>query len=704
VLGLFYLFLCFTTGWAICTYAFPGLEKVAWTAYDKRKISVSPYLLLFPSWYVIGTLAITWVTYLIALLFAQKVNPLVIANGVSMTLALVGSAATFYRKEINSQKNQMTQKGQNSQKSSLLCNDRKARYLEISLFIAITILACVLMWTTFFVRGSQLYVGATVFSDFAPHIGMIRSFSYGNNFPTAYSHFAGEDIKYHFMFQFLVGNLEFLGLRLDYAFNIPSILSFIGAFLLLYFLVVKITGKISAGMLSCLFFAFRSSKSLFTYLAELPVGTSIRQALTENSNFIGDTPNEEWGLWNLNVYCNQRHLAFGLAGILFLLILFLPHLYEMFEALKQQSFHKNGRNKKEYQNGLANKFIQKVKVIFFTKEGWKIQDLRLSIASGLLLGSLSFFNGAAVIGCLLVLFVIAALSRRRLEFVIVAGIAITLTLLQTKLFIKDFMVSPELFFGFIAENKTIFGVASYLGRLLGILPFVLLAAFCLENGIGRYLMLAFTLPLLFALTVSLTTDVTVNHKYIMMSCIFLSIFAASLMTKLLERRDFFLRFASVILIIVLTATGIYDFATILKKNNPQNAIVLNMNDPLTQWIDQNSDSKDIFLTSNYFLNQVVLGGAMLYQGWQYYAWSVGYDTVYREEMVKRMYEAQTPLELNNLVKENNIRFIIVDRDNRISDNYSVEEDNIRSTYSCVKEYGEGEWKTSIYDTRLLLSE
>jgi len=330
--------------------------------------------------------------------------------------------------------------------------------------------------------------------------------------------------------------------------------------------------------------------------------------------------------------------------------------------------------------------------------------LRLSIASGLLLGSLAFFNGAAVIGCLLVLFVIAALSRRRLEFLIVAGIAITMTLLQTKLFIKDFMVSPELFFGFIAENKTIFGVASYLDRLLGILPFVLLAAFCLENGIGRYLMLAFTLPLIFALTVSLTTDVTVNHKYIMMSCIFLSIFAASLLTKLMERRDFFLRFASVILIIILTATGIYDFATILKKNNPQNAIVLDLNDPLTQWIDQSSDSKDIFLTSNYSLNQVVLGGAMLYQGWQYYAWSVGYDTVYREEMVKRMYEAQTPLELNNLVKENNIRFIIVDRDNRISDNYYVDEDNIRSTYSCVKEYGEGEWKTSIYDTRLPLSE
>ena len=30
------------------------------------------------------------------------------------------------------------------------------------------------------------------------------------------------------------GNLEFLGMRIDYVFNIPSILSFVSAFMLLY--------------------------------------------------------------------------------------------------------------------------------------------------------------------------------------------------------------------------------------------------------------------------------------------------------------------------------------------------------------------------------------------------------------------------------------------------------------------------------------
>ena len=96
---------------------------------------------------------------------------------------------------------------------------------EIVFISAVIGLVSLLMWRTFFVKEGTLYVGLSVFSDFAPHLGMIRSFSLGNNFPTVYSH-----IRYHFMFQFLAGNLEFLGMRLDWAFNLPSALSMISVF------------------------------------------------------------------------------------------------------------------------------------------------------------------------------------------------------------------------------------------------------------------------------------------------------------------------------------------------------------------------------------------------------------------------------------------------------------------------------------------
>ncbi len=500
-------------------------------------------------------------------------------------------------------------------------------------------------------------------------------------------------------------------------------------FLLAYVLAVKITAKISAGLLTCLFLAFRSSKTLFVWLANLPGGTNPWKALADNYDFIASTPNEEWGLWNLNVFCNQRHLAFGIAGILLIIIFFLPHLYEMFDGTGEVSYDTDGqqsaRRAAAYgRSGTVSynmteqrptgtreiiinrpsdrqpgRLIDRFKQIFFTRSGWEVRDLRLSIASGVLLGSMAFFNGAAVIACLLVLFMTAILSKRRLELVITAGITVLLSTLQTHLFIHGNAVNAKLLFGFIADHKTIFGSAAYLGRLLGILPFVLLAAFCLEKGVGRYLIAVFTLPLVFAFTVSLTVDVMVNHKYIMISCMLLSVFAASFLVRIWEERDFFLQFVAIILIIMLTATGLYDYTTVLKKNVPSSDFVLKLDDPLTLWIRENSDSRDIFLTASYSLNQVVLGGAMLYQGWQYYAWSAGYDTFYRDDMVKLMYEAQSPADLDVLVKQNKIRFIIVDYDNRVSELYTVNEDNIRTAYQCVYSEGEGEWATSVYDTK-----
>ena len=47
-------------------------------------------------------------------------------------------------------------------------------------------------------------------------------------YTSQYPHYGGQDVKYHFMFQFLVGNLEYLGLRLDLGYNLVSILSLAG--------------------------------------------------------------------------------------------------------------------------------------------------------------------------------------------------------------------------------------------------------------------------------------------------------------------------------------------------------------------------------------------------------------------------------------------------------------------------------------------
>jgi len=683
MIGLIYLILCFGVGWGICSICLPELYSSTGSTYDNRAIKLSSYILLLPVWFTLGVLSMTWLVYLIALLASSMEAPLIIANAITMPLAFVFFLVIYY---LNKSKNKL-------RGGSLLCQDKRTRAKEGIIFGLVTVLAIILMWSTFYVKDGQLNIGVSVFSDFSPHIGMIRSFSYGNNFPTSYSHFAGEDIRYHFMFQFLVGNLEFLGMRIDYAFNIPSILSFISAFMLLYVLALKISGRLLSGALALLFFAFRSGKAIFLYIQRVPKGESVLKSLWYNTNFIGDTPHEDWGLWNLNVYCNQRHLAFGLTVMFFIIFMFLPHLYEMFERVSYQ--YKSFQTKK---TSKSYQIWNTIRYAFFSKEGWKVINLACPLFLGILLGSLSFFHGAAVIGCLLVLFVLAIFSLRRLEFLITAVIAVILSSLQSSLFIDGSAIAPKLLFGFIAENKTLFGVVAYLEQLLGVLPLVIILAFIFGRKIERYQIMAFSAPLVFAFTVSLTVDVTVNHKYIMMSCILLGILASVFITSILDKKSVVFKLAGIMLVLMMTLTGIYDFVTVLTKNFREGRVILDMKHPTTDFVRENSDSKDIFLTDSYTINQVVFGGAMLYQGHQYYAWSAGYDTYYRDIMVASMYQASSPRELDKLVRENNISYIIVDYGNRTSMDYNLNEDNIRATYECVYETGSDEWDLSIFDT------
>ena len=58
-------------------------------------------------------------------------------------------------------------------------------------------------------------------------------------------------------------------------------------------------------------------------------------------------------------------------------------------------------------------------------------------------------------------------------------------------------------------------------------------------------------------------------------------------------------------------------------------------------------------------------------------WSAGYDTAYRDEQVRCMYEAENTEELAWLLQENNIRYIIVDHDKRL-----LPVLNLRQYFAC----------------------
>ncbi|MBR2407744.1 MAG: hypothetical protein IKB07_02190 [Lachnospiraceae bacterium] len=712
MLGFIYLLVGVGFGYAVCETLFPNFCHIGEKTFSGKKLLLPSYYIRIPAWVLSGIIPLTWVTYLTAYVvkvFGGVEYPLATANVISLLLFAAMTALLWWYR---------AKKGQKTEKE--VWGNRRVLLLEAVFFGAILLFFTELMFNTFRVENGQLLVGWAVHSDFAPHLGMIRSFSCGNNFPTQYAHFAGEDIKYHFMFQFLVGNLEFLGMGIDWAFNLLSIFGLVATCTLLYALAAKLTGKRLVGGLTVLFFMFRSSPSFFRFLAETPKEQLTLEYLKNYREFFYYTNKEEWGLWNLKVYCNQRHLAFAIAVMLLALHFFMPYVYEMANKLKEKrealaTQPRTCKTVPEWACATGKNCYGYLKAFFFTKTAFWVKHPWRAFFLGVLLGGLSFFNGSVVISCCAMLFFMAAVSDYRLDYLITAVTALVLSVLESKLFITGSAVSVQYFFGFLADNRTVFGVMDYMWRLWGILLLFIAAYLCFGRGVKRYLIFVFSVPLVIAFTVFLIAGievspdnmhnvlwyVSVNHKFVMMSAMLLSIFPAIIIGSLFEKHCTWTkqsaclrRVVAVGLVVLMTLTGVFEYH--VTRNVDKNHEHYDLQDPLAVWINQNTDSEDLFLTGPYELSPILLGGGMLYYGHSYYAQSAGYDTDSREATVRQMYGATSPSSLDALVQEYGIDFIVVD--SKAKENYTVREYVIAATYEAVYAQGEGDGALTIYDT------
>lgn len=666
MIGLLYLILCFTTGLFFCSMLLPKLNRSA--------DHISSCFVLIPAWFVTGTIILSWTTYIFACVFSGTASPLSIANVITILLAvlfIVVCAFLVFK-----------------DKFSLILPDITAITLpEALIFAAVSVFVIILMLMSFNYKDGNYYISLSVFSDFTPHLSMIRSFSIMQNFPTEYSVFAGEDIKYHFMYEFLTGNLEFLGMRLDIAFNTLSILSLIFVYALLYTLAVRLSGKRTVGYLTLLLLTFRSSYSFWDYVKSLPKD-DVLSTLRSNAEFIGSTPNENWGLYNLNVYINQRHLAFGLCILLLAVLIFVPYVESAFERISNLE--------------TAN---ERFKSFFFTTEGWLPADLKGSIAFGFILGGLAFYNGAVMISAVLIMFFMAILSDNRLDYVFTAAIAGLLAILQSRCFIKESGFDLSFQYGYLSEYKTVSGCIDFVLKMMGILPIILIIAFVLTKGAKRYLMFAFSIPMIFAFNVSLTPDIAVNHKYIMMSVMLLDIFAAEIVETLFANKDIAAKTVAMLLCIALTITGFYEFKIICRKNGRERSIELRETDEITEWIAKNCDKDDMILSDMYYLsygdpdgNYVLMSGAKMYLAWPYFAWSAGYDTYYRTDVAQDIFDGSSVESIRQLARDEHIDYIVIDDALRDSSNYELNEELIKKAFTPVFATKKHGYSMTIYST------
>lgn len=648
-----------------------GKELLEGILDNKTRENQNQIWILLPGAFGIGMLLMGWGTYLVsgaASAIGAEI-PLIYGN-----LAVMGAAAVFLA---------VLYTGRIRKGWAVLFHKNRKMIKYKKLFqkeaLFFTILALFLIWImfyVFFIRDGVLYSGFTVYGDYAPHTAMMRSFSLGNNFPTQYPHFGGEDVKYHFMFQFLVGNLEFLGLRLDVAYNLVSVLALLGFLMLLYSLAKRITGSGKTGILTVVFFFFRSALTFFRFVWEHVQAGDLLSTLRDNTEFIGYTVNENWGLWNFNVYLNQRHLAFGLLIISLVIWMYLDWV--------------------EAGCGHEEKGLLWIRNRCLTWEAWKCRSVERALAAGLLIGLTAFWNGAAVIGGLLILMGFAVFSDGKLDYLITALVSVLFSVLQSKIFIWGSAVETSFQWGFIVEDKSLGGILWYLLQMSGI--FFLGAVFLIfvqRKRSQKAVLISCLFPLIFAFCVSLTPDVTVNHKYIMISYAFLAIFWAEVVTSLM-RKKIPVKILAVVLCISLTITGVYDMWIIFRNNGPGHRVSVNLDSELTEWLAENLDHKDLILTPEYSISEVTMSGVMMYLGWPYYAWSAGYDTYGRAEKAREIYTSQDKETVKRLVQQEKITYILFEEGMTFEGEYGVE-DTIKAMYPRV--YQSEDRRIRIYEIR-----
>src|SRR5215813_6466948 len=205
----------------------------------RRFYSFSSWLHYLAASFFVGLVLSTLVTYLFALGSAWFREPLLVAN----ILFFIVTGLAIYKL------------GPRSAFDPQLSGSRPPGLaLWDTFFIAcFFLIACYLTFGTLWLKDGTAHMAFVVWNDFGPNLSLMQSFALGHNFPTEYPHFIGEPIRYHFLFWFQAGNLEFLGLNMAWALNLLSVLCLLAMLILIMTLgellfTSRVVGRIAASL------------------------------------------------------------------------------------------------------------------------------------------------------------------------------------------------------------------------------------------------------------------------------------------------------------------------------------------------------------------------------------------------------------------------------------------------------------------------
>jgi hypothetical protein len=598
--------------------------------------------------FLVGLLISTWITFLAAIAFYKTSQPLIAANLVFLVL-FIGVVLLTRRWPVR--ENEQLTRPQGTMQGDLI-------WLG-----AFLIFATWLMFATLSFKNGQFQIAFKAWTDFGANVSVTQSFALGRNFPPEHPFFPGELIRYHFLFWFQTGNLEFLGLNPAWSINILSILSLLALLILIMAFGEVLFNSRVVGRIGALLFFFSSSLS---YLPFLKSQSSIRGAL---NSIIGATEflasgypfrGETWGVLSANVFAYQRHLISGI-GLLFVALIFAVERYRAWMATKKEeprvSVVPPTNNDAVASAESANPDVIDATDLKQPRFEWLKTEWKGWLLAGAILGLLPYWNSPtyiaalAIFGCLLIFAPLRLGTALLLAAAIVVGLPQVL-LLRSGNTLTYSLLNP----GYTLENPTLWLMLKYLGWTFGVKWILLGVAVIFSNGLQRRLLLALSSLVVIVFLFQLSMDVFNNHKLLNIWATCVNIYAAFALWQIAKQKIAGIALA-IVLAIATVFGGVVDLFPL--HNDPMLAVPYK-NDRLSQWLLARTQPRDVFLSHQLLTHPILFTGRKIYLGYTLFAWTAGYNVPDREALYRQMFQERDPEALKSLLRENKIAYVAID--------------------------------------------
>jgi len=637
---------------------------------------------------LVGLLVSSWFTYLAGLAFAWASRPLLWGNLLFFIAAVALLSWPRWKGAIRG-----TTLGKSNSRAADLYLPRSkgssiADWVLIAGYVA---LVSWMMFASFNSTGSKLQISNAQYSDFGPNTAIMQSFAVGHNFPTEYPHFSGDRIRYHFLFYFQAGNLEFLGLNPAWSLNLLSIVTLVAMLILAMTLGEVVFNSRTVGRLGSFLFFFFGSLSYVPFIYRQGSVRAAIQAIRQQREFLPTIfpyRGEMWGTWSQVTFLNQRHFASAI-GIFLLVLVFLVIRYRTLPAKQPRAhlpadpvapspdalpegapdnlsdhaapFESLSEPKTEMPSvSLATEANQEAVI---TGETFRA-SLPGFIFSGVLLGLLPMWNSAVFIAAaavLGVLFLLFPLRGQMLVLAVTAGVIALPQMLYLSTGSGRAQMPRLLHWGYMVEQPTAANVAKYLGFTFGFKWLLVALALIFASWFQRRLFLAALSLLGVAFCFQFTIEVFANQKFLHIWVIIANLFVAFALWRLwrlsLGGTTLPGKFVATILFLLVIPGGVVDFFPI---HNTGWSEVTYKNDPLIDWLKKNTKPRDIFLTDRFVNHPILMAGRRVLYGWPYYGWSAGYNASKYDRLYTDLFENKDPWKVYHLLKENGISYVAYD--------------------------------------------